>query len=99
MAKKHPGGNTSEESSAKGKPKTTCPVSRAEFRNEAKPVSITVQSGNGVPSAVSSVMPKEFSTGSLGWYISDKGVIYVGDTPVRVQMGITITIIGSKELP
>jgi hypothetical protein len=73
--------------------KTTCPVSRTQFRTKAKPVSVTI---NGVP-LVAEV--KEFSTGSLGWYLNGKTTIDVGGTPVAVQIGMNLTIVGSKELP
>ncbi len=73
--------------------KTTCPISRPEFRAKAKPVTVTI--GN-VP-LVAEV--KEFSTGSLGWYLNGKTMIEVGGTPVSVQIGLNLTIVGSKELP
>ena len=42
---------------------------------------------------------KEFSTGSLGWYLNGKANIKVGDKSVSVQIGMNLTIVGSKELP
>src|SRR5947209_4915310 len=72
--------------------KTTCPISRADFRAKAKPVSITI---NNVPLQA---IVKEFSTGSLGWYLNGKTTIDVGGTPVTVQIGMNLTIVGSKEL-
>ena len=48
--------------------KTTCPITRQQFRDAAKPVSITI---NGVPQLAD---VKEFSTGSLGWYLNGKRV-------------------------
>ena len=42
---------------------------------------------------------KEFSTGSLGWYLNGKATIDVGGTSVTVQIGMNMTIVGSKELP
>jgi len=42
---------------------------------------------------------KEFSTGSLGWNINAKTTIDVDGTSVPVQIGLNLTIIGSKELP
>ena len=73
--------------------KTTCPVSRSEFRTSAKPITVTI--GN-VP-LVAEV--KEFSTGSLGWYLNGKANVDVGGTAVAVQIGLNLTIVGSKELP
>lgn len=73
--------------------KTTCPISREEFRANAKP--ITVQIGQ-IPLAAE---VKEFSTGSLGWYLNGKTSIEVNGVPVAVQIGMNLTIVGSKELP
>ena len=73
--------------------KTTCPITREQFRSRSKPVTITV---GDVPMMVPT---KEFSTGSLGWYLNGKTVIEIDGTPVQVQLGLSLTIIGSKELP
>jgi len=73
--------------------KTTCPVTREQFRAHAKPVEITIN-GQSLKVPV-----KFFSTGSLGWYLNNKMDIDVGGTAVSVQIGLNMTIIGSKELP
>ena len=73
--------------------KTNCPVSRQQFREHAKPIEIIID-GNRYTAEV-----KEFSTGSLGWYLNGKASIKIGDTPVTVQIGMNLTIVGSKELP
>ena len=70
-----------------------CPITRKQFQENAKPIEVTI---NGVP-MVAEV--KEFSTGSLGWNISNKTTVNVGGTPVSVQIGLNLTIVGSKELP
>jgi hypothetical protein len=73
--------------------KTTCPITRSDFRHQAKPVAVTI---NGIPLQAE---VKEFSTGSLGWYLNGKTTIDVGGTLVSVQIGMNLTIVGSKELP
>ncbi len=73
--------------------KTTCPVTRAEFREKAQPVAVTIDN-QALQAAV-----KEFSTGSLGWYLNGKALIDVGGTKVSVQIGLNLTIVGSKDLP
>lgn len=73
--------------------KTACPINRSEFRAKAKPVAVTVV---GVPLQAD---VKEFSTGSLGWYLNGKTTIDVGGTLVSVQIGMNLTIVGSKDLP
>jgi hypothetical protein len=73
--------------------KTTCPITRSDFRHKAKPVAVTI---NSIPLQAE---VKEFSTGSLGWYLNGKTTIEVGGTLVSVQIGMNLTIVGSKELP
>jgi hypothetical protein len=73
--------------------KTTCPITRNDFRTKAKAVTVKV---GDVPLQAE---VKEFSTGSLGWYLNGKMTIDVGGTPVSVQIGMNLTIVGSKELP
>ena len=75
------------------KMKTTCPITRAEFRAKAQPA--TVKIGE----ETMQVPVKEFSTGSLGWYLNKKTELDVGGVKVQVQIGLNLTIIGSKELP
>jgi hypothetical protein len=74
-------------------PKSACPVTRAEFHRDAQPVEVIV---NGIPMTAE---VKEFSTGSLGWYLNGKANVKVGDKSVSVQIGMNLTIVGSKELP
>ncbi len=73
--------------------KSNCPVSRSEFVQDAKPVEVII---NGIPMTAE---VKEFSTGSLGWYLNGKANIKVGEKSVSVQIGMNLTIVGSKELP
>jgi hypothetical protein len=73
--------------------KTACPISRADFRSKAKAVQVTI---NNVPHLAP---VKEFSTGSLGWYLNGKTTIEIDGVPVAVQIGLNLTIVGSKELP
>lgn len=73
--------------------KTNCPVSRSEFSANAKPVVVTI---NGKEYQA---VPKEFSTGSLGWNINDKVNVDIGGKLVTVQVGMNLTVVGSKDLP
>jgi hypothetical protein len=68
-------------------------ITRAEFRELAEPVEVVIN-GNSMQALV-----KEFSTGSLGWYLNAKTPIKVGDKTVNVQIGLNLTIVGSKDLP
>jgi hypothetical protein len=73
--------------------KTVCPISRADFSAKAKPVTIKINDEE------IAVPVKIFSTGSLGWYLNRKIEIDVGGVKVPVQVGLNLTIVGSKELP
>lgn len=70
-----------------------CTITRGQFRAAAKPIQVTI---NGIP-MIAEV--KEFSTGSLGWNLNGKTSIELDGKPVNVQIGLNLTVVGSKELP
>jgi hypothetical protein len=73
--------------------KTTCPISRADFRAKAKPITVTI----GNISQMAEV--KEFSTGSLGWYVNGRTTIEIDGQHLPVLINASLVIVGSKELP
>lgn len=73
--------------------KTNCPITRDEFKQHAKAMKITIADAAKIAPV------KEFATGSLGWYLNDKLVIEIDGKAVTVQIGLNLTIVGSKELP
>jgi hypothetical protein len=73
--------------------KTACPVSREQFRKSATPIVVTID-GRHFDAEV-----KEFSTGSLGWNINAKISVEIDGVKVPVQVGLNLTVCGSKELP
>lgn len=73
--------------------RTKCPVTRQEFLQHATPLPVSL---NGTPMGAE---VKEFSTGSLGWYSSGKITVLLDGKPVTVQVGLTMTVVGSKDLP
>jgi len=75
------------------KNKTTCPVSREEFMSGAKPLTIKV--GDKEFTAA----PRQFSTGSLGWNVNDKMTVEINGKVVTLQVGMNLTVVGSKDLP
>ena len=77
--------------------KTSCPISRTYFQTEAKALKVTITDNDGKVVCQGYAVPKAFSTGSLGFSISDKASIPVGpiDTP-KAQIGLNVTLIGSK---
>lgn len=73
--------------------KASLTIDRAEFAHNAQPVELVI---NGIPMLA---QVKEFSTGSLGWFLNAKTSLKVGDKLVPVQVGVNLTIVGSKDLP
>lgn len=74
-------------------PKTKCPIERAQFSNDAKSVEMLI---NGTKVMAD---PKQFSTGSFGWYFSGKVSVEVNGKQLPVQVGCNLTVVGSKNLP
>lgn len=72
-------------------PKTSCPVSQTQFLEKATPLKISIN-GQEMLAEV-----KSFSTGSFGWYLNGKTVIEIDGKAVSVQIGMNMTVVGSKE--
>jgi hypothetical protein len=72
-------------------PKSTCPISRTQFVEKAEPLKVTINGQEQVAEV------KEFSTGSFGWNINAKTVIHVDGKPLSVQIGMNMTVVGSKD--
>ena len=70
---------------------TKCPITREQFTEAAKPLKVEI---NG-QSYLAEV--KEFSTGSFGWNLNTKVIVDVGGQPVNVQVGMNLTVVGSKD--
>lgn len=82
---------------------TKCPITREQFATKA-PSHVRVRFGNlgegQEGQAVDLIaMRKEFESGSLGYYLGDKITLMVDGVPVKVQVGLNMTVVGSKELP
>jgi len=71
--------------------KNPCPVTRPQFLEKAEAVKVTI---NGQEMTADK---REFSTGSFGWYINGKVNITVDGKSVPVQIGLNLTVVGSKE--
>ena len=80
--------------------KTPCNVTRSYFHSEAKPLIVEVKDIQGNVLARVTMAPREFSTGSLGWNVS-QAVHFdlTPSSPVKCQLGLNLTIANSKELP
>ncbi|EPX61632.1 hypothetical protein D187_010251 [Cystobacter fuscus DSM 2262] len=71
--------------------KSPCPVTLSQFLEKAEPLKVTIN-GQEMLAEV-----KSFSTGSFGWYINGKTTVTVDGKPVSVQIGMNMTVVGSKE--
>lgn len=84
------------------KKKTECAISRAEFNDKAKPILLKgVYDGAGAnPQEFSlALAPGDFSTGSFGWKTAgEKATLVINGKTVRIQLGINLTVVGSKEV-
>lgn len=72
-------------------PKTSCPISKTQFIEKATPLKVNIN-GQDMLAEV-----KEFSTGSFGWYMNAKTVVEIDGKAVSVQIGMNMTIVGSKD--
>ncbi len=72
--------------------KTPCPVDRGEFLGNASAVTFEIA---GTPVTAE---PREFSTGSFGWYFTGKVSIEVNGKKLPVQVGCNLTVVGSKDV-
>jgi hypothetical protein len=73
--------------------KSSCPLSQAKFIEKAQPLKVSIN-GQEMLAEV-----KSFSTGSFGWYLNGKTTVMVDGKAVSVQIGMNLTIVGSKEAP
>lgn len=81
---------TKEKTEKKPK-KTECPISRKQFKDDAKPMPVTIGDRSFTCD------PREFSTNSMGWNLSEKIEVTIDGEKCKVQVGLNMTIIGSKE--
>lgn len=73
--------------------KSQCSLSQAQFLAKAEPLKVSIN-GQEMLAEV-----KAFSTGSFGWYLNGKTTAQVDGKAVSIQIGMNLTIVGSKEAP
>jgi hypothetical protein len=71
--------------------KSPCPLTKTQFLDKAEPVTIHIGNSEIVADK------REFSTGSFGWYYNGKTTVMVDGKPLSVQVGLNLTVVGSKE--
>ncbi len=68
-----------------------CPISKTDFLAKAEPLKVEVAG------QTMTAEPKDFATGSFGWYLSGKVSVNIDGKPVSVQVGANLIVVGSKE--
>ena len=71
--------------------KSPCPLSKTQFIEKAEPVKVVINGQELIADK------REFSTGSFGWYFNGKINIMVDGKPLSIQVGLNLTVVGSKE--
>ena len=64
-----------------------------ELIESVSPIEVAI---NGIPMTAEA---REFSNGSLSWYLTGETNLKVGETAVSVQVGTTLATVASRELP
>ena len=68
-----------------------CPITRPQFLEKAEAVRVSINGQELVAEK------REFSTGSFGWYHNGKVNITVDGKPLSIQVGLNLTVVGSKD--
>ena len=68
-----------------------CPISKSDFMAKAEPLKVDVAG------TMMTAEPRDFATGSFGWYLSGKVSVTVDGKPLSVQIGANLIVVGSKE--
>src|SRR5687767_8854982 len=71
--------------------KSPCPLSRTQFLEKAEAVKVSINGQEIIADK------REFSTGSFGWSYHGKSDVTVDGKPLSVQVGLNLTVVGSKE--
>ena len=82
------------------KKEKVCEINRKEFEAEAKGIAVDL-AGVHIPrgTVALTASPREFSSGSLGWYVNGPAELLINGIGVKVQVQVTITVAHSKDLP
>lgn len=71
--------------------KSPCPLSRTQFLEKAEPIKVVINGQEIIADK------REFSTGSFGWYHNGKINVVVDGKSLSIQLGLNLTVVGSKE--
>ena len=68
-------------------------MSKEQFGQCAKPLRVLIEE------TPIHALPKRFSTGSVGWNANAKTQIVVNGEALEIQIGINLTVIGTRNQP
>lgn len=71
--------------------KTECQITKTQFSEKATPLKVTINDQSKVAEV------KEFSSGNLGWYLSDRVTVMIDGKPVKCMVNLSVVAIGSKD--
>lgn len=70
--------------------KSECPITKEAFAEKAKPLAVVINGETKVAT------PKEFASGSFGYFFNEKVVVMIDGIPVKLQANVILTVVGSK---
>jgi hypothetical protein len=73
--------------------KTKCPITREEFEELAKPITITID-GKEIQGQV-----KVFKSGGFGFFANEKINMKIGEHVIKFQCNCNVSAVGSKPEP
>ncbi len=76
-----------------------CPLTRSEFLANAGHITVVVLDKDGHEIGRRKLLPRQFSTDSVGWNLADRVDMSVLGQTLSVQCGGNFTVVGSKDLP
>ncbi len=77
----------------KPKPNKRPDISRIAFKKDAGPIVVALDSDK---KTMAVLQPKDFSTGSYGWYCGEAVTVQVGDKLVKARLNLNLIITNSK---
>lgn len=71
--------------------KKSCPIKKSVFLSVAEPLTVEI-AGQSFQ-----IAPRSFTSGSVGYYATGKVNVMVDGKLVPLQLGLNLTVIGSKD--
>ena len=95
MAGKKVGVHGTDAETGRNKPESKkCGITKQQFIEHAKPILVVIDGKQMIAAPKSAEKLEDGS--SFGYYCGDKMIVTIDGVPVSAQVGLNITIIGSK---